>query len=310
MFLKAYTLIIITLVSIVYAVNVQVNRHIQRYTTRGKLRIAGGVPASQGDFPFLVAIGAKSDGSVYCCGALLSSRYVLTAAHCLQDDPSNPGYYDAPNILVTAGRINLSNTSIGLQVGVNVKIVNSAFNPNTVINDIALLQLSNDVLESGDDIQYLNLTSTPPTAGEVLWAAGWGLIPGSQTQPTVAYKVQISVSSNITACDGTSPYNFCAGDGAGHDTCEGDSGSSLTYNDPVSGRWVSVGITSYGTSSVCGAAGAVGAYTNVYNYLSWVSANTAGVITSAPTTTNEPSESATIIVSIGLLFTCLIIYLV
>jgi trypsin len=46
------------------------------------VQIVGGVPAQQGDFPFIVSL--QTGGSHFCGGSLLNSTTVLTAAHCAQ----------------------------------------------------------------------------------------------------------------------------------------------------------------------------------------------------------------------------------
>jgi secreted trypsin-like serine protease len=43
-------------------------------------RITGGSPAARGQFPWQVAL--IIDNAYFCGGSLISSRWVLTAAHC------------------------------------------------------------------------------------------------------------------------------------------------------------------------------------------------------------------------------------
>ncbi len=260
-------------------------------------RIAGGVAASTGDFPYLAAIYSISGGNYYCAGALISKRYVLTAGHCMIDEASN--------IKVVVGRNDLSNTT-GREVTVLQKILHTNYNDANLQNDLALLQLSEDILEdTSANIQYADVASTPPQVGTYLWAAAWGTHPSSEAYSTIAFKVQVQVRAEKAPCSGQPPYSYCAGNGDGKDTCEGDSGSSIVYRADNSSRWTTYGITSYGTGESCGVAGATGAYTNVSMYYDWILANmvnvtsttvspttTAVVTTSAPTTTVVATTSA------------------
>ncbi len=261
-------------------------------------RIAGGVATSTGEFPYLAGIYSISGGNYYCAGALISKRYVLTAGHCMIDEASN--------IKVVVGRNDLSETTIGRDVTVLQKIVHADYNDDTVQNDIALLQLAEDVLEDvSANIQYVDITSTPPQVGTSLWAASWGAHPASEAYSTIAFKVQLQVRSEKAPCSAQHPYNFCAGNGDGKTICEGDSGSSIVYRADNSSRWTSYGITSYSTGERCGDIGSTGAYTNVSMYHDWILTNmvnvtstispttTAGVTTtSVPTTTKAATTSA------------------
>lgn len=44
--------------------------------------IVGGVPATAGEFPFIVSL--QTNGAHFCGGSLLDSTTVLTAAHCAE----------------------------------------------------------------------------------------------------------------------------------------------------------------------------------------------------------------------------------
>lgn len=61
------------------------------YTNISNTRVVGGVDASLGEFPWMVAIGYRNPNNPnnpkwLCGGSLITSRHVLTAAHCIRDD--------------------------------------------------------------------------------------------------------------------------------------------------------------------------------------------------------------------------------
>ena len=50
--------------------------------SKNRNRIVGGQPAEKNEYPWQVAIKAKPDKKPFCGGSILSSRTILTAAHC------------------------------------------------------------------------------------------------------------------------------------------------------------------------------------------------------------------------------------
>lgn len=239
-----------------------------------KIRIAGGVKSSLGEFLYVVAIRNRGSTAVYCSGSLIHKRYVLTAAHCNIPDPQNPGYYDAANTVAIFGRAKYDDTSTGFQVDIETIIKHDNYNEANNRNDIALLKLSRDVEENiTQHVQYLYLQTTAVPMELKVWAVGWGRLPNSVILPKDQYKVEVPIvpKSNCNV-NGKfyDPEMLCAGRGDGHDTCEGDSGGSIVYkNLAISSRWIGVGLTSFG-GLPCGGQGVLGTYTNISNYISWI----------------------------------------
>lgn len=68
------------------------------------------------------------------------------------------------------------------------------------------------------------------------------------------------------------PGQICAGGETDRDSCPGDSGSPLMNFDPVTNRWIVVGLVSMGLKE-CGVKGIPGVYTKIDMYLDWIEAN-------------------------------------
>jgi secreted trypsin-like serine protease len=208
-------------------------------------RIAGGQPATQGQFPYAVYVQiTKSDGVYQCTGGLISESAVLTAAHCVT------GTSDATSISVVYGNINDTNVpAINLNY-VSHYTYHPVYSATTSNNDVAVLHLYSPATTS-NNVQPLTLSSTPPTVGQSYTAAGWGLIPSGTASDTLLYTTLSIVSDDNCATQesqGGFPYfpatQFCMNGGSPADTCEGDSGGPITQN--VNGQWISYGLVSFG----------------------------------------------------------------
>lgn len=68
--------------------------------------IVGGTETKRGQYPFLVALHHIATERFFCGGSLVSSRHVLTAAHCIQNKDL-PAKLGASELVVLLGRYNL-----------------------------------------------------------------------------------------------------------------------------------------------------------------------------------------------------------
>ncbi|XP_025089725.1 ovochymase-1-like [Pomacea canaliculata] len=104
-------------------------------------RIVGGEQSTLGTMPWMVVIADR--GFYLCGGSIISSRLILTAAHCFDTEESqNPR-----NLQVYAAKLSLTKANKEEQLlTVQTLILHKDFNNITGANDIALLVLDKDLV--------------------------------------------------------------------------------------------------------------------------------------------------------------------
>ncbi|XP_062708618.1 chymotrypsinogen B-like isoform X2 [Aedes albopictus] len=215
--------------------------------------ILGGENSVPGEWPWHAAIfllkHEKSTQTYRCGGTLISSSFVLTAAHCT--------FISAiplpPNLL--SMKLGVTNLNIGgaEQKGYGVKLVvrHSKYNPWNHHYDVALLKTFNKVKFS-DFIQPVCLPSKnrPFERGTVV---GWGIGETNQME-TILQKADLNFVE-FSTCLKSDPVlfsvllaadhsNYCAGNRNATNACYGDSGGGMFTNKD--GTWYITGITSAG----------------------------------------------------------------
>jgi uncharacterized protein (TIGR03437 family) len=229
-----------------------------------KPNVIGGVPSALGEFPWMVRVfipngagGALGD----CGGTMLTRQIVLTAAHCIS----------ASTGPTTAYRIRAAMVDINSPSAVDVRsnYVHKApgFVSTQQGKDWALIRLETPINMPTIPI----VTDTQYNRG-MFTVIGWGSTSNGGPQTPIQMKAEVPFVDDATCRRNYTGAGFgfvdeamiCAGPlSGGVDTCQGDSGGPLFRRD-TNGRWIQVGITSWGNE--CALANFPGVYTELSTY--------------------------------------------
>uniref|UniRef100_A0A8C3CI22 Prothrombin n=1 Tax=Cairina moschata TaxID=8855 RepID=A0A8C3CI22_CAIMO len=253
----------------------------------GRGRVVHGDDAELGSSPWQVMLYKKSPQELLCGASLISSNWVLTAAHCLFYPPWDKNL-TTNDILVRIGKhfrakYEKNKEKIAL---LDKIILHPKYNwKENMDRDIALLHLKRPIAFS----DYIHPVCLPTKevvqrlmlAGYKGRVTGWGNLKETwatspSNLPTVLQQLNIPIVDQVTCKASTrvkvTDNMFCAGyspeDSKRGDACEGDSGGPFVMKNPDDNRWYQVGIVSWGEG--CDRDGKYGFYTHVFRLKKWM----------------------------------------
>ncbi|XP_040189612.1 chymotrypsinogen A-like [Rana temporaria] len=227
----------------------------------GYARIVNGENAVSGSWPWQVSLQYTS-GFHFCGGSLISSLWVISAAHC--------GVTTSHRVVL--GEFDRSvNTEATLNIAVARVFRHPNYNSNTIANDITLIKLATPATYT-NRISPVCLAASADVfnGGERCVTTGWGYISAStQTTPSKLQQASLPLltTANCQSYWGSKIQStmICAG-ASGVSSCMGDSGGPLVCQN--NGAWTLAGIVSWGSSSCSTSTPAV--YARVTALRSWV----------------------------------------
>ncbi|XP_073332516.1 mast cell protease 1A-like [Pagrus major] len=197
-------------------------------------KIFNGIKVPENSMLYMASL-QSNNGHRFCGGSLISDNFVLTAAHC----------DDEELLKVVLGTHNLRNTGTVRNIVQRCKHPHYQRNPPT--NDIMLLKLSESVPEGGT-IRRIQLP--PPNMNiqqdQICHVAGWGITEdGRSVDDLRAVGVSVvdqnvckhqwsGIPANVICAGGYQTHNgFCNGDSGGPLVCNGMAAGVVSFADQV-----------------------------------------------------------------------------
>lgn len=212
-------------------------------------RIVGGSLTTINKAKFTVNL--RNKGKFSCGGTLVTSKYVITAAHCVEG-------LKASDLSVVGGATYLSDK--GIKRSVHKVFVSKDYNPSTVDMDIAVLELTSPM--KGANISTIDLCKTQWKTNDQITVYGWGQISeyndksSNQLRTVTVPVIDQNRCSDMYKGNGKITRSmFCAGNLRGKDACIGDSGGPAIFNNQL------CGVVSWGKG--CARSKYPGVYTNI-----------------------------------------------
>ncbi|XP_044740954.1 venom protease-like [Chrysoperla carnea] len=244
-------------------------------------RIIGGYDIKKGQFPWMVALGYENSTANEiqwsCGGTIITKRHVLTAAHCVFNQPELK--------YIRIGVSDIKKDWDYWEGEILESYVHENFRSGLYKHDIAILKIDFDMDNLGPLVGPVCLPTDPKWKNQSFVryypiVSGWGVTKlGSTESSEILQGLQIPIISN-SICElkynGTINFDrtlLCAGYQKGlKDSCSGDSGGPLLLPqldaDSNETIFYQIGIVSSGFN--CADPKHPGIYLRVSEYIEWI----------------------------------------
>ncbi|XP_017872413.1 PREDICTED: serine protease persephone-like [Drosophila arizonae] len=245
--------------------------------------ILDGIEVDPAYYPHMAAIAFNQLGNIIfgCGGSLISTRHVLTAAHCVNDQDKTP-------VFVRLGTVNIEHVSEHRQdinITDNIRI-HPDYVSTSKYNDIAILELAEEVrLTNYTYPACLETELFDPPSNASIYVAGWGVMNTTTRRTSkILLRAPLTVVPLAQCNDsfaaqplshrylerGIIDSLLCAADliRGTKDACQGDSGGPLVLErDKENNKYSVMGVISSGFGC---ATTTPGLYTRVASYLDFI----------------------------------------